>query len=433
MKRTNFLEVAVAILTIYLIRKQIQDAIIEIKRSIALVISTVAGGLSGSVAGAVLAVALLALQLAYATVLIALLVELVTNLIELLIPPTVKNKGISFRKLLQKSCEKFGYTLDSNIDELDIYHYLPSKGFTNEANILKGIIPKNVPTKIGIPSTSDYGYLINEFWDLMKSMFNTKIAVVGNVIQLRNANDNYWIAQSDFKLHKTPNFASKKYNTDALAQTRMMTFVTDNDEWTVENFTGTSFEIKTESTTNSVNNSIKGLDRISIDLCLPNNKTKANPIEKLMIIIARGADELSSAIGKKTNFAARIESNRINVLKVSTNDYSKPRIVPLVGGQLPPNHRDLLSAKVLMKKYHYGKSFVTNGQLGQKVIYNDVTIPFVLSDLQKTLKNGTFTLPDGRIAEFIEIDYNFSKDTAECSLSVQEVYTNKLKEVTYEP
>ena len=433
MKRANFIEVATAILTIYLISKQIQDVIKAIRDSVNLVVSTITGGVSGSVAGAVLAVALLLIQVAYAVALIALLIKLIKSIIDLLIPPTVKNKGIKFRTLLEKSCEKFGYTLDSNIDELDLYYYLPSKPYSNETNILDGFIPKNVPTRIGVPSTSDYGYLINEFWDLMKQMFNTKISVVGNVIQLRNANDPYWINQGDFRLHETPNFPSKKYNTDALFQTRMMTFATDNDEWTVENFTGTSFEIKTESTINSVNNSIKGLERISIDLCLPNNKVKTSPIEDLMIILAKAADELAGAIGKTTNFAAQIESNRINVLKISTNDYEKPRIVPLIGGQLPPNHRDLLSAKYLMQKYHYGKSFVTDGQLGQKVIYEDFTTPFVLSDLQKTLASGTFPLPDGRIAEFIEIDYNFSRDVAECSISVQDIYTNKLKEVYYQP
>ena len=53
--------------------------------------------------------------------------------------------------------------------------------------------------------------------------------------------------------------------------------------------------------------------------------------------------------------------------------------------------------------------------------------------LNKTIQSGTFTLDDGRVAEFIELNYNFAKDTAECSISVQEVYTDKLKEVTYEP
>ena len=433
MKRYKALEIALLILTIFQLGQQIASIVKSLKESVKLVISTITGSASGGFAGAVLAIALLVLQLAFALVLISLMIKLFVSFVQLFLPPTVRNKGIKFRTLLEKSCEKFGYTLESPIEELDFYYYLPSKPYSNETNIFKNLLPKNIPTEIGVPSTSDYGYLINETWDLMKSLFNTKIAIVGNVVQLRNANDPYWIKQSDFRLHKTVNFPTKEYNTNDLNQTRIMTFATDNDEWTTENYTGTSYEIKTVSTVNSVNNSIKGLDRIAVDMCLPNNKDKANAVESFMIALASVTDSLAKAIGKKSNFAAGIESNRINVLKISLNDYEKPRIVPLKKGQLPKNHRDLLSAKVLMKKYHFGKSFVTDGKLGQKVIYNDFTIPFVLSDLKKTIKNGTFTLPDGRIAEFIDIDYNFSGDTAKCSISINEIYTNKLKEVTYEP
>jgi hypothetical protein len=433
-KRTNFLEVATMLLTIYLIQKQIADTVRSIKDTVANVAAIVAAGVTGGVAGAIYATATLLIQVAYAITLIALLVKLVTNLIELILPPLVKNQGIKFRTLLEKSCEKFGYTLVSPIEELDTYYYLPSKPYNNEANVLNDLNPKYVATEIGIPSTSDYGYLINEFWDLMKSMFNTKIAVDGNTIQLRNADDEYWVKQSNFKLKKTVNFPSKTYNTGELKQTRMMTFVTDlNDEYTTENYTGTSYEIKTESTLNSVNNSIKGLDRIGIPLCLPNCKTKPNGIEKIMITLAGFADELSKVIGQNSNFRKQIESNRINVLKVSQNDYGTAKIVPLISNQLPPNHRELLSAKFLMEKYHQGKSFVTGEKLGQKVYYNDFEIPFVLSDLNEVLKNGAFTLPDGRIANFTDLEYNFSKDVATCSIYVNEVYTNKLKEVTFEP
>jgi hypothetical protein len=433
-KKTNFLEIALALLTIYQVSVQIDAAVKEVKKTVGEIVSIATGSTIGTAAAIVYTVVVALVQVAYAVALIALLFKLVVSLIDILIPPIVKNQGIKFRTLLEKSCEKFGYTLVSPIEELDTYYYLPSKPYSNETNILNDLIPKNVATTVGIPSVSDYGYLINEFWDLMKSMFNTKIAVVGSDVHLRNVNDEYWVKQSVFTPRKKINFPSKRYNTEDLKQTRMMSFATDlNDEWTTENYTGTSYEIKTESTSNSVNNSIKGLDRIDIPLCLPNSKTEPNAIEKIMITLARAADSLSSIIGQNSNFVAQIESNRINLLKISQNDYGTAKIVPLSGGNVPPDHREILSAKTLMNKYHFGKSFVNDGALGQKVIYDDFEIPFVLSDLQNTLKNGTFVLDDGRVAEFKEIDYNFSKDLATCSVSVQEIYTDKLKEITYEP
>ena len=95
------------------------------------------------------------------------MLKLFVSFVQLFLPPTVRNKGIKFRTLLEKSCEKFGYTLESPIEELDFYYYLPSKPCSNETNIFKNLLPKNIPTEIGVPSTSDYGYLINETWDLM--------------------------------------------------------------------------------------------------------------------------------------------------------------------------------------------------------------------------------------------------------------------------
>ena len=86
-----------------------------------------------------------------------------------------------------------------------------------------------------------------------------------------------------------------------------------------------------------------------------------------------------------------------------------------------------------MNKFHFGDSFVTGEKLGQKVIYENFEIPFTLSDLKNTLINGTFTFPDGRIAEFIDIKYNFSQDFATVSVSVEDVYTDKLIETYYEP
>jgi hypothetical protein len=269
---------------------------------------------------------------------------------------------------------------------------------------------------------------------LMKKMFNTRIDVIGKELHLRNADDTYWFTQSSFVPHESINFKSKKYNTSELFQTRIMSFLTDvNDEWTSENYTGTSYEIKTESTSKTANASITGKDDIDILLALPNSKTKLNSLEKLIITLASAADDLAGIIGQKTNHASTIRNNRINVLQISQNDYSVAKIVPLKGGQVPSNHRELLSAKYLMTKFYFGKSFVTGDKLGQKIIYENIELSFTLADFQKTLNNGTFTLTDGRAARFRDLEYQFSKDTATATIEVQQIYTNKLKEVTYEP
>ena len=434
-KKANFMEIAMAILAIYMVRSHIEDHIKSIQEAINDIQAIIAGGATGSLAAAIFAIALLAIQIAYAIVLIALTVALVKTLVDLLIPPIVKNKGVKYRTLLEKACIKFGYEFESNIEELDTYHYFPSKQSDGDSSIrsLKDLIPKHEAGLVGIPSIRDYGYLINEMFDLMKSMFNTKVTVIGNKVLMYNAYDPFWETLSDFVPHKSINFSSKKYNTDELSQTRMMTFTTDlNDEWTTQNFKGTSYEIKTSTSSGSTGN-IKGLDRIEIPVALPNSKTEPTNIDKIIITLAGWADELANAMGQKSNLKKTVQLNKVNILKVSDNFYAVPKVVPLNGLNVPANHRELVSAKYLMEKYHYGKSFVTDGAIGQKVYYEDIDIPFTLSDLKQTLKSGSFTLSDGRKAEFDTIDYNFSKDTANCNIYVREVYTDKLKETYFEP
>lgn len=435
-KKTNFLEVAMSLVTLYIITKQIADNVKDIKDAASVLISTATGGVSGAAAAVILAVAQAIITLAYYTVLFALVIKLTLELIQLLIPPIVKNKGCALRVLLSRVCEHYGYTFVSPLTDLDLFVYLPTKPFSNEKSLFQKLIPLHVPTKIGIPSTSDYGYVIPEMFELCKRMFDAKIDVIGNEVHLRNKQDPFWLSTSEFKPHKSINFPSKKYNTRDLRQTRLDSFVVDiADPWTIENYTGTSYEIKTEPTNiNNIKNVvIKGLERTDYPVALPNAKTKLSIVESAMIGVAAIADALAKSVGRKGNMANGIRRNRINVLKVDNMDYSVPKLVPLINGQLPPNHRDLLSAKVLNQKYHQGKSFVTGEKLGQKVFYENISIPFTLDDFKKTLKSGKFILDDGRVAEFMEINYQLSKDIAEVSISIQEIYTDKLKEVTIEP
>lgn len=435
-KRASFMEVAMAIVTIYLLQKQLKDSIKEVATTVSDIIAIFAGGITGGVAAAAYSIAIAIIQIAYTVAMIGIIIGMVKNLISLLIPPTVVNKGIKYRTMLSKVCQHYGYTFVSPISELDTYHYLPTKGHNNEDNILSGVIPLNQGTKIGVPSTGDFGYIIPEMFELCKRMFWAKIDVIGNEVHLRNTNDPFWLQSSTYVPPININFPSKRYNTQELNQTRLTTFITDtNDEWTIENYQGTSYEIKTEPTNiNNIKNVvIKGLDRTDLPVALPNCKTKLDNVEEIILNMATVADSLISAFGGSGTLASQINQNRINVLKVSQNDYNVPKCVPLINGHLPPNHRNLLSAKFLVNKYHGGKSFVTGGKLGQKLIYNGVRLPFNLQNFTETLHNGTFVLPDGRTARFREVPYVFSEDIAEVDIEVQEVYTNKLKEIYYEP
>ena len=436
-KKANFLDVAVMVVTIYLLKKQIEDSIKEIGKTIQEIIAYATTPISGQVAALVYTVAIAILQIAYAIALIALLTNLVLQLIGIIVPPKVNNKGIQFRKLLEKACQKFGYEFESNITDLNSYHYLPSKPYSNSEKLyekaLDFFIPRNPPNKIGLPSTSDYGYLINEFFDLCARMFNAKVDVIEDRVVMYNNDDEFWYKQSVYKCPIDLKLNNKAYNTAALPQTRLLNFATDtNDEWTIENYTGTSYEIKTETATGNLG-TIKGLDRIDFPICLPNSKTKRTPLEELVFGMAKFVDALAKIIGQKTTFASDFDQAVNNILMVSSNNWVMPKVVPLKGRRIPPKSRDICSARYLYETYHEGKSFVTGDQLGQKIIYDNIDIPFNVRDLKDTLETGAFILPDGRKARIKELTFLIGQDQANINIEVQEPYTDRLKEIYYEP
>jgi hypothetical protein len=436
-KRTNFTEVAIALITIYLLSKQIDDTVEKLKQTIADISFKYSASVTSSVSATVYSIALAVIQAAYVVALFALLSKLITQVIQLIAPPKVKNKGIKFRTLLERACEYFGYTFESDIEELDLYHYLPSKAYDNSKSLTQEVkdffVPIPTANKIGIPSTADYGYLISEMFELCTNLFNGVTNIQDGRVMFYHERNPIWYTLSTYKAPINFKFETKSYNTEALAQTFLYSFITDaSDEWTIENYTGTSYEVKTE-TGSGKTGTIKGLKRVDIPLCLPNSKTKLNLIEQMALTLAKVADALTSALGRQSGFAASFQQDFNNILMVSDNQFSVPKIVPLRGGNIPRNHRELLSAKTLYNKYYYNTSFVTGEKLGQKVNYNDLTIPFNVNDLQETIKSGVFILPDGREAKFKEISYILGRDTAEVSVEVNEVYAENLKEVYYEP
>jgi hypothetical protein len=434
-KKNNFMEIAMAIITLYLLEQQIEETISQISKDIADLIQRASSSSIASISAAIFAVLTIVVKIAYSLVLTALVIKMTKELIDLLIPPVIENKGCTLRTLLSKVCEHYGWEFVSPIEELDTYTYMPTKPFNNSQNLYDDFTPIISPITKGIPSTSDYGNIIPEMFELCKRMFDAKIDVIDNKVHLRNKQDPFWLRTSSYKPPIKIDFPTKQYNTGDLKQTRLDSFTVDqSDIWTVENYTGTSYEIKTGilNASNPKASTIKGLERTDYPVALPNSKTALNTLEKLVVNFAEKADELSKLLGGEGNMASKIKRNRVNVLKVATMDYAIPKLFPLVGGKVPANHREIMSAKFLNQKYHQGKSF-SGLSLGQKIIYNKVPLPFTLADFQKTLKNGKFILPDGREAEFVSIPYQFSKDIIEVDMVVREVYTKKLFETYIEP
>lgn len=433
-KKFNLMEILSTSIVIYIMAKEAAEAVKRTSDDLAQVASIAISGATGPIAATVLAVAKAVLNLIYTAILLLTLIELARNLINTLVPPKRTHKAIMLKRALEVICTKMGYGFETSITELDSVAYLPSNPNLDEKTAF-GFISVTKGTPKGIPDIDDFGYNCREMFELAKTLFRAVIAIQDNVVQFRPANDPYWIRTALFDYNsKDPRLESQTFNTGELRGNRVLSFQTDfNDEWTIDNYKGTAYEIRTEPITVRNENAvlIKGNEEIDFGVALGNRKDRLNAIESLLLVAASLIDNVTKVLGGGTRFAKQIKS-KIGVLKQSNNYHSIPKVLFLKGGKLPTNHRDLWNARILYEKYHSNDSFVLGNGFAQKKVYNDVTIPFGFEDYKVLTLNPYFNF-NGLTAKIINFDWTVGEDEAVVSFWVREQYTKNLKEIYFEP
>ena len=427
---------------IFIIFYSFSKELVDLPERVASIVATTTGiAASGVVlaqaAAALYAAIMAAITIAYLLLIAKLIIELSTNLFNIIIQPKRTHKCMSFKKLLEKACNYIGYGFNSSISELDKYHYLPSnpnyddKDGTNFIKVIGSITE-------GIPNVRDYGYGVPEMFQLVRDIFNGRFSVEGNTIQFHSENSEYWIRESEWiKPDAKANQAgsSYRYNTEDLKGSYKISFQTDlSEEYTIENYRGTAYQILTDAKTIKVakNRTLKGFKEVSIPLALGTRKDSLNGLEKLVSNLAGVIDRLTRLTRKPTNFKAQVKE-RVSLLKVSTNNHSTPKALYLNGSRMPGNSRDLLSAKYLWDNFHNYNSFLLNNYGKQRKIIEGERIPFGFNDFVKVLNNSYFKDRDGKLGKITELEWNMNKDYAVISYWQKEIYTKNLKEVYIEP
>ncbi len=376
----------------------------------------------------------LALRIIETVAILAALINLAIQVFELLLPIPRTHRTIKLRTALEKISNYLGYTFSSPIPLLDKLVYLPSNLEADDVNLLTGII--NIPrgTRSGLPNESDFGFTGLEFFELCERMFKAQLKVEGNTLEFRTGNDPYWQQTATYQM---PNFLRKvkRYNTDELVFSRLIRFDTDEiaDEWTINNFKGTNYQIITDDTsiTDRAARYITKHETIAFPVCLGSRKSELNPLENALAKLAGVFDSVINLFGGNINLSGRITS-RIGVLKVGTNNTTKPKILYVNGTKLPPNHRDLFSAKALYDGYINEISFVLNNFGGQKALYSLEGLPFGFEDFLKTIENSNFVDSDNNNAKFRTLNWLISGDTASGEMEQHEIYAPNLTETYIE-
>ena len=423
---TDFIELALLGITIYLMVQQLADAARAIAKDIAGIAGESAGGITGALGGVILAVANLAIIVIYAGVLIIYLKDLAEELIQNLISPIRYFKVVTLRTLLEKAAAHLGYTIASSIPELDTIHYQSSQ--IEDGSVLQGF-PGS-----GIPKSGDYGYTFYEMLDLCQNrLLHARSVVTANgTLRMEPLNSPFWLNQSSYQIPGTLQAAeTKAYNTKQLKTNFGLRFAHDDTNfYTVNDATDRSYEVITVPITqiNPKNNGSKGAEFIETGCSLPTRKDQLSNVEIIVKAVASTIDGVINFFFGSSNYAQRVD-DRVGMLKISSRTTSKPMLIPFNGIEIPIAHRQIWSARFLWDNYHNWRSFVDNNFGGQYIPYKGIKVPFSLDDFVSLIDFGYCTDADGNPAEIVNIAYQIDKDFAILDYRVKQVYTKNLREI----
>ena len=419
-------DIAIVTLALFMLTLQISKSVIDLEKSLSA---------SATIPAPVYSTSALLLDVGYIVLLIIEFISTMDKMVKLLIPPVQTHKGIKLRRLMDIATDYLGFdAYDSPLTELDDVVYLPSKPFDDS------------PITKGIPNATDFGYQLSEAFALINKLTNSKIQVVGNTVVQRTQSDPFWRKTASFTMPDVLDERIKYNNADFSART-FINFATDgSDDWTVDNFQGTNYEIITTPITGagSPSNLMKGLTDVNIPLALGTPKQELNFLEGLFKELF-GIIDLTLApvvwiinTVKKKDLPeinlSRLITDRIGVLKVSQKNHGIAKLLVLDSeGKITERKGSReLSAKALWEKYYNYNSFVSNNFGGQRRIFTEKRIPFGFNDFLACIDNSYFTLFTGEEGKVESIKWTLDGDTAEVDYWIEEVYTENLKETFIE-
>lgn len=360
------------------------------------------------------AIVVLSAQIALFVALIVQATKMISQIVEILLPAVRYHYASTFRQLLQPFCDKYSLVIQTNIPELD-YYYLPS-------NVYGGEI------KDSLPKSGDYGHILIDLLDLLKSISGAKVTFLNKNLYIYNENDPFWVKNSTYVLNSTNQMKKFKTNSQDFEATIFTKFKTDaGNEWTFENFAGTN-NINITELTNIKAGEVSLLYRYKerqIQASLISTHDNLTIVEETLKGLLKIGDNFLSALGGKPKFIKLIK-NRLNAIKFSNDYHYENYVFP----KDIKNSRKILNAKIVSDN-NSKENYIKNNYIGQKLKFEGIEIPMTYYEFILVAQNSTFRLDDGRIGKFNKIKYNDDLNLAIADFEVNEIFTKDLKLTSY--
>lgn len=474
-KKQDYFEIAMTLVTVFLIVDKIRDQITEIAKLAA----NTANPLEMT------AIARFVLQIVYLILLFASLIPLIIRVITLLVPPVKYHNVMTVLDQFEIGCSYMNLKFKSSIlqsPKLKGLVLMPEKFNLTENNtgIFAGIAGdlKNNNEKVG--------YFKGTFGDYIrawKTVYNAKVVISDGVLYLEPFNfklGNNGIVIPD----RFDNKDSFTLNYEDFYSTIIVSFMTDlNDRHTIQEYKGTSVQVNQVPKTAifKQRSLLRNLNEVRIPFALAKVKTELTVIEQLLLDFSAGIQAVLTITVAALNIAiiainilisiiqkilkalsivgikikiniqpikkiptpsiSNLIKDRVGVMKMESDFVSVPKVFIIDQNSNPRNNKIssrngmYLNAKYLFENYHYLKAFAPykNYPGNQYLLKENPEFPFSFEDYETVRNNNGIFTPQGDEGEMISLKFNPVKQTASCTYKVRKQYITNLKLDIYEP
>ena len=417
----------------------------------------------------------------YSILLLITLIGLILSTINLLIQPIKYKPTMYLRDLFEIGCKSFGLKFQSTILSSVPYRdaVLIPQSYSNpedlENNNVVGFIKPNITEQNGY-----YRGTVGDFIRDMKTLFNGKNVIIGDTLHFVKADE--LIGQPQFQLPSVDQHTFTT-NADEIKSQFNFAFSYDiNDKNTINEWQGTNVQVNLQPKISGDRDYylLKNAQIISSRFALAKRKTTLTGVEKLIDVFLGGIDAVIGAFINSTNAVTRLVNSlartlkkiqtllklvgvskvfsipsipdmsddnnfgsliddRIGMMKLENDIISVPKVAVIIKGRIDrktkidANNDVYFSGLEMFNKFYTNSSFVPSTNHNQYKMFSVNRIPFTFDNYLQVKDNPRLLTFDGKIGEIISLKWNIYQRTANIDFKVNEIYTNNLEQVIYEP
>ena len=408
------------LISTYTLTKALIEGIKELITAITDFIKILSIGLVVNIGQIIAAALLLIARIAFVIALVIALIKLTKQILELIFPPIKKLKGSKVRELIDKGCQKLGFTFSSTLlDGLDKLTIMPVPLQKANKSIFKRLISTNVQSYTkGYPTSSDSTPTLGSLFDFLEDLTQSQIRIIGTTVYLEE--EDFWVDQSGQQITNTLNLQDVRENQ----------FTFNSDEWwkryylhwqydtsdihTMDKFDSLDMEWSTEFVTVADPDLfvVKGLVDIGLNFAHGNRKDALTFVEKTALPFAKLGDQVINFFGGNSNLVAKI-NGRIGLTQISQQYYSKSKMLWATNGKQSANYLDTIGALPIANRYHAKNQVKENFQT-----IHTARIPLSTANFDMITNNNFVTDEQGVSLKLLTFDFINDSKEADIEYSV---------------